>query len=95
MPTAVPPPGTVLGDVHRILHEEAAALVLGGGDLTHVHTQAVADTTWTIDHNLGKRPSVETVYTDGQILEGEVSWPTEDRVVVVFTKAVAGTAYLN
>lgn len=64
-------------------------------DAHYVHDQSVPSATWTIVHNMDKRPSVSIVNTLEQMVLGEVSYPDADTVVVTFTNAFAGKAYLN
>ncbi|MFZ5548085.1 MAG: hypothetical protein ACOZJX_05270 [Pseudomonadota bacterium] len=66
-----------------------------GGDLSTEFTQASAQAIWTIDHELGKYPSVTVVDSAGDTVEGAVSYPSIGRVIVRFSAAFAGTAYLN
>lgn len=67
----------------------------GSGDRTYVHTQTTASATWTIDHNMGKRPSVDVADSAGTKVMGRVTWPSGNRVVVIFSAPFAGQAYLN
>ena len=39
---------------------------LGGASQTYTHTQSTASATWTINHNLGFRPSIELFDAGGQ-----------------------------
>ena len=65
----------------------------GGSFTTYTHTQGAPSTTWTIIHNLGRKPAIELRDTLDKVLEGEVvhdiglSFST-----VTLTVAVAGTA---
>jgi hypothetical protein len=62
---------------------------------TYRHVQTIPATTWTIVHNLGFRPNVTVVDTAGEQVEGEVDYVSETTVVVTFTAAFAGDAYLS
>lgn len=66
-----------------------------GGDLSTKFEQNAAQAVWTIDHELGKYPSVTVVDSAGDAVEGAVSYPSIGRVIVRFSAAFAGTAYLN
>ena len=66
-----------------------------GGDLSTSFEQSTAQAVWTIDHELGKYPSVTVVDSAGDTVEGAVSYPSLGRVIVRFSAAFAGTAYLN
>lgn len=67
----------------------ASALIVG-----YSYSQSVAAQTWTINHNLGYRPSVEIIDEAGREIEGDVFHATINQVVIVFTVAVAGSARL-
>ena len=66
-----------------------------GSAVSYTHTQASAASTWTINHNLGFRPSVELLSTGSQEIEGDVVHTSTNQTVVTFTSAVAGFARLN
>lgn len=68
---------------------------LSSGSTTFAFHQSSAIATWTIVHNLGKFPSVATIDTTGREVEGDVTWPDSNTVIVNFTVAMSGTAYLN
>lgn len=61
---------------------------------SYVHVQSVAATTWTINHNLGYRPSVELLDSGSQEIDADVSHPTVNQTVVSLTPASAGLARL-
>ena len=61
----------------------------------YVHDQVAASSTWTINHNLGYRPSVELFDAGSQEFDGEVSHPTVNQTVVNLTTAVSGFARLT
>ena len=64
-----------------------------GGTL-YVHTQSTPATTWTINHNLGFRPSVELLDSGSQEIDGDISHPTVNQTVVTLNPATAGLARL-
>lgn len=66
-----------------------------GQDLSHTHAQAVPAATWTVAHGLGKCPGVTVVDSAGDQVVGAVSYPDANTVVITFSAAFAGTAYLN
>lgn len=67
----------------------------GGGDKYHKHTQSAPASTWSITHNLNKRPSVVTMDTAGTEVEGEVVYLNENELIINFSAAFSGTADLN
>lgn len=66
----------------------------GAGGGAYVHTQSAPASTWTINHNLGYRPSVELLDAGGQEIDGAISHPTVNQVVATFNPATAGSARL-
>jgi hypothetical protein len=65
-----------------------------GESKSYVHQQEAAATTWTINHNLGYRPSAELMDAGSREIEGDVYHPTVNQTVVLFNVPVAGTARL-
>ena len=61
----------------------------------HVHTQGAVATTWTINHALGGYPSVSIVDSAKTVVIGEVTYISTTQVVVNFTSAFSGYAYLT
>jgi hypothetical protein len=66
-----------------------------GNTRRHVHTQASPSTTWTINHTLGGKPSVTVVDSADTMVIGEVTYNSNSQVVVEFTAAFSGYAYLT
>jgi hypothetical protein len=63
--------------------------------IRHIHTQGTATTTWTINHALGGYPSVSIVDSSKTVVFGEVNYVSVSQVVVNFTSAFSGFAYLT
>lgn len=68
---------------------------LDGSDKHYTHTQAVPSDTWTITHNLNKRPSITVVDSAGSEVVGDYDYVDDNTVVLTFTGGFAGNAYLN
>lgn len=64
-------------------------------DANYVHTQLEASTDWTVNHPLGKRPSVTIVDSGGNTVVGSILYVSSSEVVVHFNVPFAGKAYLN
>ena len=64
-------------------------------DTNFEYTQNLAATTWTINHNLGKYCSVTVVDTNNDVIFGEVHYNSPNQIVLTFTAAFSGKAYLN
>ena len=61
----------------------------------HIHTQGTAATAWTITHALGGYPSVTVVDSAKTVVYGEINYLSTSQVVVNFTSAFSGSAYLT
>ncbi len=64
-----------------------------GGSYTHI--QAIASDTWTIVHNLNFFPNVVVIDTLGREVQGEKTYTNSNTLVITFTGAFSGTAYLS
>tara|TARA_B100001113_G_C20761210_1_gene470954 strand:+ start:99 stop:428 length:330 start_codon:yes stop_codon:yes gene_type:complete len=62
---------------------------------TTTHTQGVASSTWTITHNLNKFPSVTIVDSNEEQIFGVVDYQSANTIVLTFSAAISGKAYLN
>lgn len=75
----------------------------GSGDITNIssgaaftHVQAVAASTWgPINHALGFFPNVTAVDNSGNEISGVAEYIDADHLQIVFSRAVAGFAYLS
>lgn len=84
-------PNDGIAYVRRNLAWESAA----GASSWYLHTQSVADSTWTINHNLGYRPDVALFTVGGVNFSAEVSHPTVNQAVVTLVSPLAGSARLS
>jgi hypothetical protein len=66
-----------------------------GNSITYTHTQSVPSTTWTINHNLNKKPSVTIVDSAETVVRGSVVYTDTNTLVLSFSAGFAGKAYLN
>ena len=64
------------------------------GASAFVYQQAAPATTWTINHNLGYKPSVELLDSGSQEIDGDVAHPSDNQTVVTLNPASAGLARL-
>jgi hypothetical protein len=63
--------------------------------VSYEHTQGVASNTWHITHNLNFYPNVTVQDSAGNIVEGEIAYTNSDSLVITFSAAFSGTAYLS
>lgn len=66
-----------------------------GGTANYTHIQSVASLTWTINHNLGFIPNVFVLDSNGIEIIGSVDSASSTQIVISFSQAVSGTAYLT
>lgn len=62
--------------------------------VSYVHTQPVASNVWTINHNLGFNPTAVVLDSAGTQCEGTFSYPSNNQMIITFTGAFTGTAYV-
>jgi hypothetical protein len=67
----------------------------GSPDATYEHAQMSASAIWTINHNLGKYPSVTVVDSGGSEVDGFVNHISRTQAVVTFSLPFSGTAFCN
>ena len=65
-----------------------------GASVFYVHNQAIASAVWTINHNLNGEPTAVVLDSAGTQCEGTFSYPSKNQMVITFTSAFTGTAYV-
>jgi len=60
----------------------------------YVHTQSSPSAVWTINHDLGAQPTAVVLDSAGTQCEGTFSYPSANQMVITFTAAFSGTAYV-
>lgn len=66
----------------------------GNSNVFYTHVQAAPSAVWTINHNLGGEPTAVVLDSAGTQCEGTFSYPSKNQMVITFTGAFAGTAYV-
>ncbi len=64
-------------------------------DKTFEFTQGAPATTWNIQHNLNKFPSITVIDTADTVVTGEYTYIDNNNVTLTFSAGFAGKAYLN
>ena len=72
-----------------------AAEIFQGEDKNEVFLQNTASATWTINHSLNKRPAVTVVDSAGTVVEGAITYISDSQIIINFSAAFSGKAYLN
>lgn len=59
------------------------------------YIQSLNSNTWTIIHNLGFKPSVTIIDLDGDVVNGDIAYNTNNQLTLTFAQPIKGEAYLN
>lgn len=73
---------------------QGAPGVFDPGDIFYVHTQGSPSAVWTINHNLNGNPTAVVLDSAGTQCEGTFSYPSTVQMVITFTAAFSGVAYV-
>ena len=79
----------------KLFYDFAAFTLSSQGSPTVEFNQVVPATTWTITHNLGKFPSITVIDSGNTVVHGEYTYIDNNKIVLEFSAAFAGKAYLN
>lgn len=66
----------------------------GSGD-SFTFTQSTPSSTWSVNHALGRYPSVTIIDSTGRLVEGDVEYVSLNSLIVTFAGAFGGTAVCN
>ena len=72
-----------------------AVFTLSSPDKTFEFTQGQPATTWNIQHDLNKFPSVSIINNNNVVINGEVTYIDKNNVQLNFSAGFSGKAYLN
>jgi hypothetical protein len=64
------------------------------GNVFYTHIQNTPNATWTINHNLVGYPTAVVFDSSGSQCEGTFSYPSNNQMVISFSSAFSGTAYI-
>lgn len=64
-------------------------------DKHFLFTQGSPSTTWSVAHNLQKKPSVTVVDSGNNEVEGDVNHIDDNNLTITFSAAFSGKAYIN
>lgn len=67
----------------------------GVGDKNYVFTQMIAASLWTINHSLGKYPSITVLDSAKTVVIGDITHIDVNNLTVSFNASFAGSATLN
>lgn len=60
----------------------------------YTHIQPTPASVWTINHNLGGNPTAVVLDSANTQCEGTFSYPSLNQMVITFSSAFTGTAYI-
>lgn len=73
----------------------AVAGVISPKDSHYTHNQNSVSDTWSVTHNLGKKPSVTVVDSADTVLYGAVSYTDDNSLTITLSAPTSGKAYMN
>ena len=77
------------------LSEGVTNLYFTAARVSYIHTQGSASSAWNITHNLHFYPNITVQDSAGNIVEGEIAYTNSDSLVLTFSTAFSGEAYLS
>ena len=92
--TLTPIAGNGTFDINKF-YDFAVFTLSSAGTPTFEFDQGAPATTWDITHNLGKFPSITVIDTGNTVVTGEYNYVSNIKVILTFSAAFAGKAYLN
>ena len=66
----------------------------GSTAIFYTHTQGASASVWTINHNLNGYPTAVVFDSANTQVEGTFSYPSVNQMLITFTSAFSGTAYI-
>ena len=66
-----------------------------GADKHFEYERLAPSTSWSISHNLGKRPSIQIIDHDGDTVIGQYNHVDNNTLIITFSSPTAGVATLN
>lgn len=60
---------------------------------TYTHTQTIMSTSWTVNHNLNRYPSVTVILADGSEVKGDTIHNGYNVLSIVFAVPIVGVAH--
>ena len=78
-----------------LLADGTVGSLAGSGDLSYIHIQSAALSTWSISHGMGKFPSITVVDSGNSVVVGSSNMVDNNNLTITFTASFSGKAYLN
>jgi len=74
---------------------QGPAGTVSAADVSYVHEQTTPSSSWSITHGLNFIPNITVVDSAGTVVEGSYNYPNANSVVLSFSNAFSGKAYLS
>jgi len=92
-----------MSDTFAVVEMEGSSSVVVSGSVGppglsstgYIHHQDIASTVWTINHNLGKFPTVDCFDSAGDVIEGVPNHESNLQLTITFLSSTGGIAYIN
>ena len=65
------------------------------GDKHYVHVQGPPQATWTVTHNLDKKPSLTVIDSAGNMVVGKLTYVSLNILTIQFASPISGEAICN
>lgn len=69
--------------------------VFSNSDKEYVHDQISSSSTWNVQHDLNKYPSVTIVDTGNNVVYGNIEYVDKNKLTINFNVAFSGKAFIN
>ena len=86
---------TAKSDLVAAINELTAKSNSSSIGVAYIHQQWVASQTWTINHNLGTRPTVSILDLGGNEVQADVAHMSANQLLIRFAIPIAGLARLT
>ena len=87
---------TELTDINDAIDTASARIFNLENVIHHVQfDQALPTATWSINHNMGFKPNVLVEDSGGSICHGNINYVDNNNLIITFSAAFSGTAYLS
>ena len=69
--------------------------LIGSENFGQVYSQTSPSTVWNIVHTLDFVPNIIIVDSDGNVIEGDYQYISDNQITATFSNSITGTAYLS
>jgi len=88
-------PNSYVGQANKLVRVSGGETSLEFIDPTFTHIQINNQSTWVVNHNLNKYPSVTIVDSGNNVVIADIAYSSKTQLTITFTSASSGKAFLN